>query len=149
MNDITSKCGRFNAHVISWVEKQVEISGKSTVDCAVEQYVFELKVPSKRPRPQWCICLDNCAMNFLVSVRCPITWLSLYYKQIIPKWSKGQCLSMSRWSEPWVDKCYVLWCPSFHMFNHDIQLVHVDEWWEPLSDAECEYDDRRDVTEMG
>ena len=64
MNDIKSKCGKLNAHVISWVEKQAEISGKSTVDCAVEQYVFELKVPSKRPRLQWCICLDNCAMNF-------------------------------------------------------------------------------------
>ena len=34
------------------------------VDCAVEQYVFELKLPSKRARLQWCICLDNCAMNF-------------------------------------------------------------------------------------
>ena len=25
----------------------------------------------------------------------------------------------------------VLQCPPFHMFNHDSQLVHVEEWWEP------------------
>ena len=66
-----------------------------------------------------------------VNMRCPITWHSLYYKSTIPRWAKCQCSSMSRWSEPWVDKCYVLWCPPFHMFNHDSQLVHVDEWWEP------------------
>ena len=102
MNDIKSKCGRFNAHVISWAEKNAEISEKCTVHDG---------------RTYW--------------------WRR-----------KGQCSSMSRLSEPWVDKCYVLWCPPFHMFNHDSQLVHVDEWWEPLSDAECQYDDRRDVTEM-
>ena len=34
MNDIKSKCGRLNAHVISWVEKDAEISGISIVDCA-------------------------------------------------------------------------------------------------------------------
>ena len=85
MNDIKSKCGRFNAHVISWAEKNAEISGKCTVHDG---------------RTHW--------------------WRR-----------KGQCSSMSRLSEPWVDKCYVLWCPPFHMFSHDSQLVHVDEWWEP------------------
>ena len=66
-------------------------------------------------------------------MRCTITWHSLYYKHKIPKWAKGQCSSMSRWSEPWVGKFYILWCPLFHMFNHDSQSVHVDEWREPLS----------------
>ena len=62
-----------------------------------------------------------------VNMRSPITWHSLYYKYTILKWAKCQCSSMSRWSEPWVDECYVL-VQSWYSISACGWMMRATEW---------------------
>ena len=83
MFDIKSQCGRFNAHIISWVEKHAEISGKSTVDCAwwenllAKERTYQVKeMDLERAMELW-INSYRCTINL-----CSTTWWTVYSRTV-------------------------------------------------------------------
>ena len=127
MNDIKSKCGRLNVHVISWVEKDAEISGISIVDCAW----WENSLGKERTHQVKGMDLERAMELWVDSYRCAINlcstiwWMCTVEQYVFSERCQAKCQDFSgvyvwitvQWISQVKMRCPITWHSLYYKYT--------------------------------